>query len=92
MERRLLAAGKNGARALIVRAGDFFGPKAGNNWFSQGLVKPGESVTAISNPGRRGVGHLWSYLPDAARTIIECSGVVIRWRRSPRSTWLVTGT
>jgi nucleoside-diphosphate-sugar epimerase len=71
MERRLLAASKNGARVIIVRAGDFFGPKAGNNWFSQGLVKPGKPVTAVSNPGRRGVGHQWSYLPDVARTMIE---------------------
>jgi nucleoside-diphosphate-sugar epimerase len=70
MERRLLAASKNGARVLIVRAGDFFGPKAGNNWFSQGLVKPGKPVTAVSNPGRS-VGHQWSYLPDVARTMIE---------------------
>ena len=29
---------QRGGRALIVRAGDFFGPRAGNNWFSQGLV------------------------------------------------------
>jgi len=71
MERRLLAASKNGARVIIVRAGDFFGPKAGNNWFSQGLVKPSKPVTAVSNPGRRGVGHQWSYLPDVARTMIE---------------------
>ena len=71
MERRLLAASGNGARVLIVRAGDFFGPKAGNNWFSQGLVKPGKPIAAISNPSRRGVGHQWSYLPDVARTIIE---------------------
>jgi nucleoside-diphosphate-sugar epimerase len=71
MERRLLAASKNGARVIIVRAGDFFGPNAGNNWFSQGLVKPGKPVTAVSDPGRRGVGHLWSYLPDVARTMIE---------------------
>lgn len=49
----------------------FFGPKAGNNWFSQGLVKPGKPVTAVSYPGRRGVGHQWSYLPDVARTMIE---------------------
>ena len=33
---------QRGGRALIVRAGDFFGPRAGNNWFSQGLVKPGQ--------------------------------------------------
>ncbi len=50
MERRLFAASNNGARVLIVRAGDFFGPQAGNNWFSQGLVKPGKPVSAVSYP------------------------------------------
>jgi nucleoside-diphosphate-sugar epimerase len=74
MERRLSAASKSGARVLIVRAGDFFGGKGGNNWFSQGLVKPGKSVRAISNPGRKGVGHQWSYLPDVARTMVELLG------------------
>jgi nucleoside-diphosphate-sugar epimerase len=71
MEQRLLKASTQGARVLIVRAGDFFGPKAGNNWFSQGLVKPGKPVTAVSDPGKRGVGHQWAYLPDVARTVIE---------------------
>ena len=71
MERRLVAASNNGARALIVRAGDYFGPSAGNNWFSQGLIKPGKSVRTIRNPGRTGVGHQWSYLPDVARTMVE---------------------
>lgn len=70
-ERRLEAASREGARVLIVRAGDFFGPKAGNNWFSQGLVKAGEPVKAVSYPGSPGVGHLWSYLPDVARTMVE---------------------
>jgi nucleoside-diphosphate-sugar epimerase len=70
MERRLAAASKIGARVLIVRAGDFFGPQAGNNWFSQGLIKVGKPVTAVSSPGRRGVGHQWSYLPDVARTMV----------------------
>ena len=71
MERRLFAASNHGARVLIVRAGDFFGPKAGNSWFSQGLVKPGKSVRTVSNPGRKGVGHQWAYLPDVARTMVE---------------------
>jgi nucleoside-diphosphate-sugar epimerase len=70
MERRLFAASKSGARVLIVRAGDFFGPKARNNWFAQGLVKPGKRVSAVSYPGRRGVGHQWAYLPDVARTMM----------------------
>ncbi|WP_432728808.1 SDR family oxidoreductase [Variovorax sp. W6] len=71
MERRLEEASRQGARVLIVRAGDFFGPKAGNNWFSQGLVKAGQPVTGVSYPGDKGVGHHWSYLPDVARTMVE---------------------
>jgi len=71
LEKRLLNASRGGARVLIVRAGDFFGPKAGNNWFSQGLVKPGQPVKAVSCPGERGIGHQWSYLPDVARTMVE---------------------
>jgi nucleoside-diphosphate-sugar epimerase len=74
LERHLLEASRQGARVLIVRAGDFFGPKVGNNWFSQGLVKPGLPVKTVSNPGDRGVGHQWSYLPDVARTMVELLG------------------
>jgi len=70
MESRLRAASAKGASTLIVRAGDFFGPRAGNNWFSQGLVKPGKPVTAITYPGRSGIGHQWAYLPDVAETIV----------------------
>ena len=71
MERRLESFARGGGRALIVRAGDFFGPKAGNNWFSQGLIKPGMPVTKVSYPGAPGLGHQWAYLPDVARTIVE---------------------
>ena len=71
MEARLRAASTVGARVLIVRTGDFFGPHAGNNWFSQGLVRPGKTLTAITYPGKRGVGHQWAYLPDVAETIVR---------------------
>src|SRR3954470_18629656 len=60
MERRLQAASHAGSRVIIVRAGDFFGPKVGNSWFSQGLVKPGSPVTSVSLPGAPGIGHQWS--------------------------------
>lgn len=71
MEERLSEeAERGGLRALIVRAGDFFGPGARNNWFSQALVKPGRPVSRISVPGEPGIGHQWSYLPDVARTIV----------------------
>lgn len=71
MERRLRGAADTGVRSLIVRAGDFFGPNAGNNWFSQGLVRPGKPVKSISYPGRPGVGHSWAYLPDLAGTVTQ---------------------
>jgi nucleoside-diphosphate-sugar epimerase len=53
---------------LIVRAGDFFGPGAANNWFSA-IVKPGRPVSAMTYPGAPGVGHQWAYLPDVAETM-----------------------
>ena len=68
MERRLAGSG---VPVLVLRAGDFFGPRAGNNWFAQGLVKPGRPVTAIANPGAPGVGHQWAYLPDVAETMLR---------------------
>ncbi|TWB30468.1 NAD-dependent epimerase/dehydratase family protein [Nitrospirillum bahiense] len=69
MERRLRQASTEGARVLILRCGDFFGPHAGNNWFGQGLVKPGKAVTSIPYPGPHAVGHAWAYLPDVAETV-----------------------
>ena len=71
MEARLQAAANDGVRTLVVRAGDFFGPGAVNNWFSQGLVKPGQPVAGISYPGRPGTGHQWAYLPDVAETMMR---------------------
>ena len=71
MERALRDAARSGVRSLVVRAGDFFGPAAGNNWFSQGLVKPGRPVSSITCPGRNGIGHSWAYLPDLAQTMVQ---------------------
>jgi nucleoside-diphosphate-sugar epimerase len=69
MEKRLETASKRGVPVLIVRAGDFFGAGAKNNWFSQSLVKPGKKVRSIAYPGKKGVGHQWAYLPDVAETM-----------------------
>jgi len=72
LERRLRdACHDGGLRAIIVRAGDFFGPSVGNSWFSQALVKPGQAVKVVRLPGTAGIGHQWSYLPDVARTMVE---------------------
>lgn len=68
MEARLEASG---ARVLILRAGDFYGPRPGNSWLSQGMVKPGKRVTAVTYPGAPGVGHAWAYLPDLGETFAQ---------------------
>ncbi len=72
MERRLRTAAEAGEiRALVVRAGDYFGPGAANSWFSQGMVKPGRRPDRILNPGAKGIGHQWAYLPDVAETMVQ---------------------
>jgi nucleoside-diphosphate-sugar epimerase len=86
MERRLREASERGVRTLIVRAGDFFGPHARNNWFSQGLVKPGQPLEAINDPGQRGVGHQWPTCPTWRRPSFAWSNAKARWRRSIPST------
>jgi nucleoside-diphosphate-sugar epimerase len=70
LERRLRAAAGAGAPALILRAGDFFGPNTtGNSYFSAAMVQPGKPVKRIIEPARRGVSHAWAYLPDLGETI-----------------------
>ena len=70
LERALEEATHAGARVIVVRAGDFFGPAAHNNWLGQGMIQPGRPVTTIRVPGKPGAGHSWAYLPDVARTMV----------------------
>jgi nucleoside-diphosphate-sugar epimerase len=72
MEQALARASRDdGVRVLVVRAGDFFGPKPGNNWLSQGLVKPGRPLRSVSYPGPLEVAHSWAHLPDVAETVVR---------------------
>ncbi|QBG90581.1 NAD-dependent epimerase/dehydratase family protein [Xanthomonas oryzae] len=71
MEQRLQAATAHDARVLIVRAGDYVGPRARNHWFAQALVTPGRTVTTVTLPGAPGVGHQWAYLPDVAQCMLR---------------------
>lgn len=69
MEERLRQAAGEGARVLIVRAGDYFGPRAGNTWFSQALLAGQRKVRRVFYPGPRHLGHAWAYLPDLAEAM-----------------------
>lgn len=70
MERRLRQASTEGAKVLIVRAGDFFGPRSsGNSWLASGMITPGKPVRKVTDPTRGGAGHAFAYLPDVAETM-----------------------
>lgn len=66
MERRLAEA--DDVRSLILRCGDFFGPRAGNNWFAA-MIKPGRPARKLVYPGPRDLPHAWAYLPDVGETV-----------------------
>ncbi|MES1991012.1 MAG: SDR family NAD(P)-dependent oxidoreductase [Pseudomonadota bacterium] len=68
MESRLREASRDGVKVLIVRAGDFFGSLARNNWFGQAIITPGKPVRIVTYPGTHKVGHAWAFLPDLAET------------------------
>jgi nucleoside-diphosphate-sugar epimerase len=75
MELQLQKASLYGVRSIVVRAGDFFGPGAGNSWLTQGMMRARGRVRSVFYPGPPDVGHSWAYLPDLAETmvrLIEC--------------------
>jgi nucleoside-diphosphate-sugar epimerase len=60
------AAARGDIQAIILRAGDFYGPGSSNDWFDLAMfreVKKGRVATM----GAPGIGHSWAYLPDLAR-------------------------
>ena len=72
MEQRLETASREGVQVIIVRAGDFFGPRSSaNSWFANALAQPGRPVRFMLYPGRRAIGHAWAYLPDLAETMVR---------------------
>ena len=69
MEEMLHAASVRGLRTLIVRAGDFYGPRAPSSWVSTVLLGGGKNLRRVVTPERPEVGHAWAYLPDLAETV-----------------------
>ncbi|RDI97870.1 NAD-dependent epimerase/dehydratase family protein [Dyella solisilvae] len=69
MERRMREAADQGVRALILRCGEFFGPRTGNSWLAQGLVRAGAPVRRVLYPGDYAIGHSWAYLPDVGEVL-----------------------
>lgn len=60
------AAERGDMQVLIIRAGDFFAPNNGFDYFEQALLREaGKGRVAI--PGAPEIGHSWAYLPDLGR-------------------------
>lgn len=57
--------------ALIVRAGDFFGPNAPGSWVGGGMIKAGKPISSVTYPGDPKTLHAFAYLPDLAETFIR---------------------
>jgi len=75
MEALLKNAANDGVRSLILRAGDFFGPRQPNSWFRDVMVKPGALLRSVTYPGDPEVGHAWAYLPDLAETAARLAAI-----------------
>jgi nucleoside-diphosphate-sugar epimerase len=58
----------SGVRAVVIRAGDFFGSGKGT-WFDQAIVKD-LAKGKFTYPGLRDISTAWAYLPDLARTFV----------------------
>ncbi len=60
------AAARGDIRAIILRAGDFFGPGSQGDWFDLVMLREA-GKGRLSLMGQPGISHAWAYLPDLAR-------------------------
>lgn len=70
-----------GARAILLRCGDFIDTRAGGNWFEAYLAKKARKGS-FAYPGDPDAPHAWAFLPDAAR-----AAVALAERRAQLSAW-----
>ncbi len=71
IEDRLIDATASGARLLLIRAGDFFGPGARNTWFHH-MTKNAHRGGALLSPAPdSNLLHEWAYLPDLAQVAVR---------------------
>jgi nucleoside-diphosphate-sugar epimerase len=67
MEEMLAEAATRGARVLILRAGDYFGPAAPNSALSWLTTRRKGRLAGVYTPGP--AGHAFAYLPDLGETL-----------------------
>lgn len=65
-------ARSGGPRAVVLRAGDFYGAGRGS-WFDLAVVRSLRAGKLVY-PGPLDVPHPWAYLPDLARAFVAVAG------------------
>jgi nucleoside-diphosphate-sugar epimerase len=70
------AAARGDIQAIILTAGDFFGPEASNDWFDLVMLREA-GKRRFARIGAPGVKHSWAYLPDLARAFEK-----LAWHRA----------
>ena len=70
------ASERGDIQAIILRAGDFYGPHSTGDWFDQAILR-NAAKGRVATMGLSGVGHSWAYLPDLARAF-EALGAMRR--------------
>jgi nucleoside-diphosphate-sugar epimerase len=73
-------AARGPMKAVVIRAGDFFGGGSGN-WFDQAIAKDIGSGQLVY-PGPLDRPHAWAYLPDLARAFVAVAARA-RWGEAP---------
>lgn len=56
-------------QTIILRAGDFFAPQIGGDWFDLAMLMDGRKGK-LYHMGDLDLGHSWAYLPDLARAFV----------------------
>ena len=69
IEQRIGEACDRGMRAIVLRAGDYFGAGRGS-WFDLVICKE-IARQRLTYPGPLDVVHAWAYLPDLAQTMVR---------------------
>ena len=69
IEQRIQEACDRGMRAIVLRAGDFFGGGPGS-WFDLVIAKE-IGRGHLTYPGPFDVEHAWAYLPDYAKALVR---------------------
>ena len=73
MEQRIHEATERGMRAIVLRAGDYFGRGRGS-WFDLVLTKE-LAKDKVTYPGPLDLVHEWTYLPNYIEALIQLAAI-----------------